>query len=86
MPKLAIGGYNNNLAVYDLDVAAGTVVPLVATTPSTNASWLVPHPSAKGIWFSTSEVDPGAVRVFTVGENGGVRTSSCRCAAADQTV
>ncbi|KAH7093856.1 3-carboxy-cis,cis-mucoante lactonizing enzyme [Auriculariales sp. MPI-PUGE-AT-0066] len=69
MVKVAIGGYNDTLALYELDINGGPAKPL-GGTQGKHASWLVPHPSVSDIWFATSEIDPGAVGVYQVNQEG----------------
>ncbi|EJD37020.1 3-carboxy-cis,cis-mucoante lactonizing enzyme [Auricularia subglabra TFB-10046 SS5] len=61
--RIAVGGYTDALTVLSFSAHEKKLVPASAIG-STNASWLVPHPSAKDVWFTTSEVDPGFVRVL----------------------
>ncbi|KZV98320.1 putative isomerase YbhE [Exidia glandulosa HHB12029] len=60
---LVVGGYTDVLTTLAFDGGASSLKS-TSKLEAENASWLVPHPSAPNVWITTSEVEPGFVRVL----------------------
>ncbi|KZV98312.1 putative isomerase YbhE [Exidia glandulosa HHB12029] len=60
--RIALGGPTD--LVHTVAFAPGNKLELLSSFESKRATWIVPHPSIKGVFFATGELDGGVVRVI----------------------
>ena len=65
--KLALGGGGPNIHTVSF---SGGKLDVIVTVEAARSSWLVPHPTAQGVFFATGELDGGVVRAVLFDETG----------------
>ncbi|EJD35363.1 putative isomerase YbhE [Auricularia subglabra TFB-10046 SS5] len=82
--RIALGGPGKTVHIASFDPAASSLA-LSSSVEASRATWLIAHPSAKGIYFATGEQDGGAVRILRLDSDNAQVVASVRSGGLNPT-
>ena len=80
-PFVYIGGYNNTVSCFVLDMATGTLQPASTSDCGQNPTYMAWHPSRKYM-YAANEIDAGKVTAFSINPKDGALTKLNEASAA----